>query len=116
MKFKNIKNAQWANAEQTIIDCEVDIEINGVWETVPFTATANDIEKHGRKIYAEAIKGNVADYVSDLNAIKQSRIQELKQLLRDTDYVALSDYDQEKPDVIEQRAKWRAEIRTLEND
>ena len=48
--------------------------------------------------------------------IKQSRIAELKQLLRDTDYVALSDYDQEKPDVIEQRAAWRAEIRELEND
>lgn len=48
--------------------------------------------------------------------IIKKRIAELKQLLRDTDYVALSDYDQDKPDVIEQRAKWRTEIRALEND
>ena len=47
---------------------------------------------------------------------KQLQIVELKQLLRETDYVILSDYDQEKPDVIAQRAAWRAEIRELEND
>ena len=42
------------------------------------------------------------------------RIAELKQLLRDTDYVALPDYDKDKPDVLAQRAAWRAEIRELE--
>lgn len=48
--------------------------------------------------------------------VKQSRIAELKQLLRETDYVVLPDYDKEKPDVIAQRAAWRAEVRELEND
>lgn len=48
--------------------------------------------------------------------IKQNRIAELKQLLRDTDYVALSDYDKDKTDIIAQRAKWRKEIRQLEDD
>jgi hypothetical protein len=47
---------------------------------------------------------------------KELRILELRQLLRDTDYVALSDYDQDKPEVITQRAEWREEIRKLEND
>jgi bifunctional ADP-heptose synthase (sugar kinase/adenylyltransferase) len=47
-------------------------------------------------------------------AAKQERIAELKQLLRDTDYVALSDYDKGKPDVLLQRQAWRAEIRELE--
>jgi|DEB0MinimDraft_6_1074348.scaffolds.fasta_scaffold85447_2 hypothetical protein len=42
------------------------------------------------------------------------RILELKDLLRETDYVVLSDYDRDKPDVISQRAAWREEIRTLE--
>lgn len=45
---------------------------------------------------------------------RQTRIAELKQLLRDTDYVALRDYDQSKPDVIEQRKLWRSELRSLE--
>lgn len=45
---------------------------------------------------------------------KEARIAELKQLLRDTDYVALADYDKDKPDVLAQRAAWRAELRELE--
>lgn len=45
---------------------------------------------------------------------KVSRIAELKQLLADTDYVALADYDKSKPEVLAQRQAWREEIRTLE--
>jgi len=44
----------------------------------------------------------------------EARIAELKQLLRDSDYVALSDYDKDKADVIAQRQLWRDEIRSLE--
>lgn len=47
-------------------------------------------------------------------AAKAERILELQQLLRDSDYVALSDYDKDKPDVLLQRQAWRAEIRELE--
>lgn len=44
----------------------------------------------------------------------KARIAELQQKLRDTDYVALPDYDQDKPDIIAQRQAWRDEIRQLE--
>ena len=44
----------------------------------------------------------------------QKRIAELKQKLAETDYVALSDYDQDKPEVKAQRQAWREEIRQLE--
>jgi len=44
----------------------------------------------------------------------KERIAELKQLLRDTDFVALPDYDKDKPDVLAQRQAWRSEIRELE--
>ena len=47
-------------------------------------------------------------------ATKAARIAELKQLLADTDYVALSDYDKDKAEVITQRAAWRTELRGLE--
>lgn len=43
-----------------------------------------------------------------------ARIAALKQLLADTDYVALADYDKSKPEVLAQRQAWREEIRTLE--
>lgn len=45
---------------------------------------------------------------------RAARISELKQLLAETDYVALADYDKDKPEVLAQRAAWRAEIRELE--
>jgi hypothetical protein len=44
----------------------------------------------------------------------KARISELQQKLRETDYVALPDYDQDKPDIIAQRQAWRDEIRQLE--
>lgn len=43
-----------------------------------------------------------------------ARIAELQKLLRETDYVALPDYDKDKPEVLARRAAWRAEIRQLE--
>lgn len=45
---------------------------------------------------------------------REQRIAELKQLLVDTDYVALKDYDKEKTDILAQRQQWRNEIRSLE--
>ena len=47
-------------------------------------------------------------------AAKAARIAELKQLLAETDYVALADYDKDKPEVLAQRQAWRDEIRELE--
>jgi hypothetical protein len=41
------------------------------------------------------------------------RIAELKAFLRDTDYVALRDYDKDKPEVIAERQAAREELREL---
>ena len=45
---------------------------------------------------------------------KNARHAELEKLLRESDYVALPDYDKDKPEVIAQRAEWRAKIREIE--
>jgi hypothetical protein len=42
------------------------------------------------------------------------RIAELRKQLSDTDYVALADYDQDKPEIKAQRQAWRDEIRQLQ--
>jgi hypothetical protein len=44
---------------------------------------------------------------------EEQRIAELKQFLRDTDYVALSDYDKNKPEVLAERQAAREELREL---
>jgi FtsZ-binding cell division protein ZapB len=41
------------------------------------------------------------------------RIEELRELLRSTDYVALVDYDKDATEVKAQRQAWREEIRVL---
>lgn len=64
MKFSTITAPKWANAEQTAIDCMVTFDIIG--EPVPFTATPNDTEAHGREIFARCASGEfgeVAAYV-----------------------------------------------------
>ncbi len=45
---------------------------------------------------------------------RADRIFLLKMNLRETDYVALPDYDKEKADVLADRQAWREEIRALE--
>jgi hypothetical protein len=44
----------------------------------------------------------------------EKRIAELKQLLADTDYKVLPDYDKPDTEVVAQRQAWRDEIRQLE--
>lgn len=45
---------------------------------------------------------------------REARIAELKQLLTDSDYKLLTDYDKGSEDIVAQRQAWRAEIRALE--
>jgi hypothetical protein len=47
---------------------------------------------------------------------KDARMAELKQLLADTDYVGLSDYDKPADELKVQRQAWRDEIRELETE
>lgn len=57
------------------------------------------------------------DYNPDDKQAKQEaleRITNLKGMLRDTDYIDLPSYDKEKPEIMAQRAEWRAEVRELE--
>ena len=62
-----------------------------------------------------------SNYDTELAALtarrtSDTRIEELKKMLIDTDYVALPDYDQDKADVLADRQSWREEIRTLEGN
>ncbi len=44
----------------------------------------------------------------------EQRIAELKRLLVESDFVGLSDYDKDKPEILADRQAWRDEIRQLE--
>lgn len=61
----SLSNPRWVNVEQTMIDCEITTSQFGD-EVLPFTASANDVEPHGRAIFAQLVAGEfgfVAEYV-----------------------------------------------------
>lgn len=56
---------------------------------------------------------SLPEYKAD-NSETLQRIAELKDKLKGTDYVTLSDYDKDKPEILADRQAWRDEIRQLE--
>jgi hypothetical protein len=60
-----VKNPRWVNADQTAIDCEITTSQFGD-EILPFTASPEDIEAHGRAIFADIVAGkygSIAEYI-----------------------------------------------------
>ena len=52
----SLTNPRWANTERTIVNCEITTSQFGD-EVLPFTASANDVEAHGRAIFADIAAG-----------------------------------------------------------
>lgn len=66
MKYTQVKNPVWANAEHTQINCEVDFDdLNE--QFVPFTAVAEGDYEHSHEIFARCLAGEfgeVGEYVA----------------------------------------------------
>ena len=63
MQIKNVKTPQWANAEHTLIDVTLETDTYG---EIPFSASPDDVEAHGREIFADAVAGKfgpIGEYV-----------------------------------------------------
>lgn len=63
MKYSTAKNLIWTNSEKTLIDCEIEHPVFG-W--IPFTASPDDVEAHGRELFDKLKAGEfgaIADYV-----------------------------------------------------
>jgi hypothetical protein len=64
-QLTSLANPRWVDSEQTIIDCEITTSQFGD-EVLPFTARPDDVEAHGRKIFADLVAGvygEIAAYV-----------------------------------------------------
>lgn len=62
----SLTNPIWVNAEHTSIDCTITTSQFGD-EKLPFTANQNDVESHGRAIFADIVAGKygaVAEYIA----------------------------------------------------
>lgn len=77
MKYTEIKNMVYANEDKTLITCDVKFE--SFADFIPFTASPDDSENHGRDIYAECIAGKcgeIGDYTAPV--IDYSVVAELQ--------------------------------------
>lgn len=64
-KLTSLFNPRWVNTEHTMIDCEITTSQFGN-EVLPFTASIDDPESHGRTIFADIIAGTygqIAEYI-----------------------------------------------------
>jgi hypothetical protein len=68
MNYSSVTNPTWADAEHSLIACNVNFDLIGdESEVVPFTASPNDVEAHGREIFERCVAGEfgpIAAYVA----------------------------------------------------
>jgi hypothetical protein len=95
MQLEYAKNPVWANAEHTMIDLTIKwVEID---EELPFTASHDDCEEHGRAIFAAAVAGEygaVAEFVPYVPTQEEKAAAiraERNALLAATDWTQLPD-------------------------
>lgn len=55
-QLTSLTNPRWVNVEHTLIDCEITTSQFGN-EVISFTANADDVEEHGRSIFADIVAG-----------------------------------------------------------
>ena len=61
----SVLNPRWANSEHTAIVCDITTSEFGS-EVMPFAATPNDPEEHGRVLFQSLVNGkygSIAEYV-----------------------------------------------------
>jgi hypothetical protein len=62
----SVSNPRWVDEAHTMIDCEITTSQLGD-EVLPFTASPNDPEAHGRAIFADLVAGKygqIAEYIA----------------------------------------------------
>lgn len=89
----NAKNPKYSSLKLDTVDMEVQHPEHG-W--IPFTASAKDVEPHGRKLYERAIAGEfglVGPYVASITSAAQNKAT-AERRLAETDWVNQPDvYD-----------------------
>jgi hypothetical protein len=93
MNYTNVKNPIWANAEHTLIDCEVNFD-DLPEEYVPFTADPNDTSNPASKqIFDQCVAGiygPVAEYKPYIATAKDNK-NRASYLLYETDWTTIAD-------------------------
>ena len=80
--YSQVKNPIWANAEHTLIDC--DVNFNHLEEEfVPFTANPNDVMEYSKIIFDECVAGKygtINEYVAPTQPLAPTKEELLAQI------------------------------------
>ena len=71
MIILNVKTPSWANAEHTLLDVTLETDAYG---EIPFSASPDDVDAHGREIFADAVAGRfgaISEYVAPAKTPEQ---------------------------------------------
>jgi hypothetical protein len=71
-ELTSIKNPVWIDAAHTAVNCEITTSQFGD-EVLPFTASPNDVEPHGRAIFASIIAGDYGPIEEYIDPSKQDQ-------------------------------------------
>jgi hypothetical protein len=96
MQLEYAKDPRWANTEHTLID--LTVRFAEIPEDLPFTASPDDIEAHGRAIFTAAVAGEygpVAEYLPPPTPTPEElaaqAVARRNQLLAESDWTQLPD-------------------------
>lgn len=105
MKYTTVTNPVWANAEHTVIVCDVDFDDLSE-ETVPFAAVASGDYPHTHEIFARCVAGEfgpIAEYVPPppptTEELATAARAERDRLLTETDWTQSADVPQATKDL-----------------
>ena len=110
-----VRNCKYSSEDNSTIDCEAKF-VGFPDEWIPFTANSNDVEQHGKDIFANAEKG---DY-GEISAYEHPSLEEeLISMRGDRDRLLLeSDWTQNADVPQATKDKWvtyRQELRDITN-
>ena len=100
--FVDIKNLRWANADHTLLDCDVNFD-HLPEEYVSFTARASGDMEHTHQIFAECVAGKwgtIAEYVPPPIEFYEEMVRfDRNRLLAATDWTQAADVPQAVKDL-----------------
>jgi len=89
INITSVSNPVWANAEQTLINCDITVEQHP-GEVLPFTAGPDDVTEYGPQVYADCVAGvygPVGAYVPPPPPTAEQNKASAERRLQSTDWV-----------------------------
>ena len=77
MNIIEAKNPKYITSDKSII--QLDVLFEGFSEYLPFGATADDVEPHGRELYARAVSGEFGEIASGIPevSLEEAKVEKL---------------------------------------